>query len=172
MKTRSPFGFQSNATWDELFAIANQYGDWISVHTDPRWGGSFELLEKASRLTTKPILAKGIHAQDSDIERALEMGADYVLVVGRIPNVQLQKCVIEPHALEELADLPPDIKAVWNARDLSDGSAKTETYAQAREIFPGWLCQASFIATYEDIQPGADAVLIGQNLPHFVHSIK
>ncbi|MAJ97292.1 MAG: hypothetical protein CMI56_01585 [Parcubacteria group bacterium] len=47
-------------------------GDIISIHTDSRWGGSFELLEKARGLTDKPILAKGIHKDDADIEKALE----------------------------------------------------------------------------------------------------
>ena len=60
VKTQSPFGFRSDKNRDELFAVANQIGDIISIHTDPRWGGSFELVKKARALTKKPILAKGI----------------------------------------------------------------------------------------------------------------
>jgi len=75
-KMESPFGFKSQKTWYELFSIANEIGDIISIHTDSRWGGSFDLIKKAKSFTNKPILAKGIHATDSDIEKAIEYGAD------------------------------------------------------------------------------------------------
>ena len=58
VKTASPFGWSSNRSWEELFDLANQYGDIISIHTDSRWGGSFDLLKQARQQTTKPILAK------------------------------------------------------------------------------------------------------------------
>ena len=172
VKTQSPFGFRSQQSWDELFEIANQFGDWISIHTDPRWGGSFELLARARQQTKKPILAKGIHADDRDIELALERGADYVLVVGRIPRDYRDSCLIEPHTLDELAVIPRDLKAVWNARDLSDGSVKPDTYSQARKQFSGWLCQASMVKHSHDVHADADAVLVGENLREFTRSIK
>ena len=65
VKTQSPFGYKSDKSWDELFEVANKVGDIISIHTDRRWGGSFELLQKARSLTNKPILAKGIHKNDA-----------------------------------------------------------------------------------------------------------
>lgn len=172
VKTKSPFGYVSEKNWDELFAIAADIGDIISIHTDPRWGGSFELLEKARGLTKKPILAKGIHANDEDIERALRCGADWVLVVGRIPSVHQDICFIEPRTLEELSTIPYNLRAVWNARDLEDGSAKKETFAEARLIFPGWLCQASRITTVADIAASADAVLVGEHLAEFAESLR
>lgn len=172
IKTQSPFGFRSKLNWDELFAIANTHGDWLSIHTDPRWGGSLELIRKARSLTTKPILAKGIHAHDSDIAHAIEAGADYVLVVGRIPKIHLEKCLIEPKRLQELSNIPTNTKVVWNARDLDTGAQKLETFEQARSIFPGWLCQASFVQRPEDIKPGADAVLIGEHLLGFIAAQK
>ncbi len=167
VKTLSPFGWRSDKSWDELFELANEIGDIISVHTDPRWGGSFELIKEARKMTSKPILAKGIHAVDTDIELALQSGADYVLVVGRKPKIHLDKCIIEPNSLYELSDLPNDTKAVWNSRDLTTGGLKKDTFDDAREVFSGWLCQASNISSPKDISKRADAVLIGTHLENF-----
>lgn len=172
VKTKSPFGFQSKKTWDELFKIANKVGDIISIHTDSRWGGSLELIKKAKSLTGKPILAKGIHKTDTEIKSAIDAGADYVLVVGRIPKVYLDKCLIEPLTLSEFRNIPENLKVVWNSRDLSSGSFKKETIKEAREIFKGWLCQASNIKTVDDIERGVDAVLVGANLIKFSKSLE
>lgn len=172
VKTHSPFGFRSDLSWDELFALAQKIGDIISIHTDPRWGGSFELLRRARARTEKPILAKGIHASDDHIREAVRSGADYVLSVGRIPDVYREKCWIEPLSLEDLKSIPTHLKAVWNSRDISRGGTKQETFAQARKIFGGWLCQASNIRTVADIEPGADAVLVGGNLASFGESLQ
>jgi len=172
VKTKSPFGFVSDKTWEELFALADSVGDIISIHTDPRWGGSFDLIRRARAMTSKPILAKGIHATDSEIEQAIAAGADFVLVVSRIPAVHIEKCLIEPLTLEELRLIPQNLKAVWNSRDLEHGGMKKETFAHAREIFKGWLCQASNIKTVDDVEGGADAVLVGTNLSEFAESIK
>jgi indole-3-glycerol phosphate synthase len=171
VKTLSPFGFRSEKSWDELFALAEKHADMISIHTDPRWGGSFDLIRKARRLTKKPILAKGIHESDEDVRKAIEAGADHVLVVGRIPGIHAEKCLIEPLSLAELASIPSDLKAVWNSRDLSDGGTKSETFEEARKSFSGWLCQASNIRTKKDIKKGADAVLVGSHLEGFLRSL-
>ena len=167
VKTRSPFGFISEKSWDELFVVANKIGNIISIHTDPRWGGSFELITKAKGLTKKPILAKGIHSTDDDVQKAVDAGADYVLVVGRIPEIYQEKCLIEPLTLPELKTIPEHLKVVWNTRDLSDGKMKKETFEEVRKIFKGWLCQASNIKTLADIKEGADAVLVGTYLIDF-----
>jgi len=167
VKTQSPFGYKSHKTWDELFEIANRVGDIISIHTDSRWGGSFELLKKARSLISKPILAKGIHATDEEIQQAIDAGADWVLVVGRIPEIFPEKCLIEPVTIEELKMIPSNLRAVWNSRELATGGLKKETFAEARKAFSGWLCQASNIRTKKDIQAGADAILIGTHLVEF-----
>ena len=172
VKTESPFGYRAGKSWDELFAIAEKYGDIISVHTDARWGGSFDLIQKAKSLTNKPILAKGIHATDKEIIQALDAGADYVLVVGRIPLVGGENCIVEPNTLVELKNIPEEYKVVWNSRDLATGGLKQETFAQARSIWKGWLCQASNIRTIADIDPGADAVLVGTHLEEFVVGLR
>lgn len=172
VKTESPFGFKSKRAWDELFAIANEIGDIISIHTDVRWGGSLDLIKKAKTLTNKPILAKGIYAADSEIQQAFDAGADYVLVVGRIPSIHLDKCLIEPLTTDELKTIPENIKVIWNSRDLSDGSLKKESFEKAREVFRGWLCQASNIVTIDDIKKGANAVLVGTHLFEFAELLK
>jgi len=171
VKTKSPFGWKSEKSWDELFEVAEKAADMISIHTDARWGGSFDLVEKARRLTTKPILAKGIHRDDSQIEEAIKAGADFVLVVGRIPAVHLDKCLIEPDTLHELSKIPTNLRVVWNSRDLKTGGLKEETFEEARALFKGWLCQASNIRTVSDVKTGADAILVGTHLAGFIHSI-
>ncbi len=171
VKTHSPFGWKSDKTWEELFSIANQIGDIISIHTNSRWNGSFDLITKAKGLTNKPILAKGFHETDSEIKKAIDMGADYVLIVGRIPGIYMHQCLIEPLTIDELKTIPEDLKVVWNSRDLKTGGLKKETFIQAREVFKGWLCQASNIKTIDDIQEGADAILVGTHLPDFAQSL-
>lgn len=175
VKVRSPFGFVSDKSWDELFQLADSVGDIISIHTDPRWGGSFELIKKAKSLSKKPILAKGIHETDDLLQKAFNSGADYALVVGRIPELPpdfLNKCLIEPDSLKDLESIPADMKAVWNSRDLKTGGFKKETFEEARNLFTGWLCQASNIKSVTDIHPRADAALVGEHLEELVLSLK
>lgn len=172
VKTASPFGWRSAQMWDELFELANEHGDMLSIHTNPRWEGSMERISEARRRTEKPILAKGIHETDDEIEEALDRGANWVLVVGRIPERNAKQCLIEPYTLDELRRIPKELRAAWNSRDLKGGGLKPETFAEARRVFPGWLCQASNIRTKKDIQEGADAVLVGTYLKEFIESLK
>ncbi len=172
VKTASPYGYHSEKSWEELFEIANKVGDIISVHTDPRWEGSFDLISKAKGMTNKPILAKGIHQYDSEIIRAVKAGADYVLVVGRVPQIYPDMLMIEPNTLQQLSELPRDTKAVWNERNIDTGFPKEEFFEEARKIWGGWLCQASYLSTVKDIKGGANAVLVGTRLEEFAQSLK
>lgn len=173
VKTMSPYStWRSERSWGELFEIAAEYGDWISIHTDVKWNGSFHQIEKARKMATKPILAKGIHREDYDIKRALDYGADAVLVVGRIPEEDLlPSCLLEPRTIAQLQEfrekVPEKQRIVWNSRNLHTGKLKRETFEQARTQWPGWLCQASNISTPADILPGTDAILVGQELEQF-----
>ena len=81
IKTKSPFGFSSHKSWDELAEVAIHFGDIISVHSDPKWGGSFDLIEKVRGMTDKPILAKGIHSKDEEVREAIKRGANYVFIL-------------------------------------------------------------------------------------------
>lgn len=165
VKNRSPFGMTSGDSWEFLLDVALEYGDAISVHTDPRWNGRFEDLRRARALTNKPILAKGIHATDDEVKRAIDYGADAVLVVGRLPaEPLLPKCWLEPTSIAELKMLPPCL-AVWNARDLSDGTPKEETWDEARCAWNGILCQASLIRHQRDIKSDADCFIVGEYMP-------
>ena len=172
VKTKSPFGFKSKESWDELFSIADKIGDMISIHTDERWGGNYDLIRKARKLTSKLILAKGIHKNDEEVKKAIEAGADFVLVVGRISKIYREKCLIEVLNLEQFKDIPLGTKAVWNGRDLENRKIKKETFEEAREIWKGWLCQASFIKTWKDVREGTNAILVGENLVNFYKSLK
>ncbi|MFI5270849.1 MAG: hypothetical protein ACHQT9_02290 [Candidatus Saccharimonadales bacterium] len=166
VKTESPFGFVSEYSWDELFAIANEVGDTISVHTNKRWGGSFDLVKRAKSLTDKPILAKGKHKTDEEVRVAIEeCEADLVLVVGRVPSIYPERCLIEVETLQQLGSLSVSRRAVWNDRDLKDGSEKAVKFPEARELFPGWLLQASNVVRLDQINTTANAVLIGSQLP-------
>lgn len=193
VKPWSPFGKPlTKNTWEEQLDLAIKVGWMISIHTHPLWKGSFDLIKEARKRTDKPILAKGFHGTDEEISRAIDAGADYVLVVGRIPKVHLERCFIEPLTLEELSQVPPKSWGVWNSRDLSSlkdlpsippflaerwknmnigTDCKKESFQEARKAFRGLLCQASNIKTIDDIEPGADAVLVGSNLEAFVVSL-
>ncbi len=172
VKTATPFNTEWVGNWSRRLTKADQIGDILSIHTDPRWKGSFDDIEKAKKMTEKPILAKGIHKTDKDIQRAIDAGADLVLVVGRIPGIHAEKCLIEPYTIAELKKLPRGTRAVWNDRDLSDGGEKTEKFDDARKAWEGWLCQASNIKTVRDIRPGANAILVGTHLMEFAASLR
>jgi hypothetical protein len=160
-------------SWHELLDLAKDIGDVVSVHTDSRWRGKFSYIREAKKLGAERVLAKGIHNSDYDIRRAVGNGADYVLVVGRVPEVYQDRCWIEPLNLRELREIPEGYKVVWNQRDLlEDGVMKKESFGEARKIWKGWLCQASFLRTTYDIRDGADAVLVGTHLRDFSDSVK
>ena len=178
VKTKSPFGFVSRYRWDYLLDIAIEFGDIISIPTGPGWGGSLNHIVGARKRTDKPILAKNIHETDMDLDMAFDAGATYDLVVGRIPDDKyLDRCMIEPVSLEQLLCIPKDVMVVWNSRDIVQSLKlgyevmRKETFQQARASFDGWLCQASYIKSVEDIKKGADAVLVGSYLPEFAKSI-
>ncbi len=173
IKTKSPFGWKSELSFDALLEIAVRIGDVIAIHTDPRWGGSFELLREVARAIRKPILAKGFHEDDDLVRKAFDAGANFVLVVGRISLVQPEKCFVEPYTLRELKNFPIETRVVWNSRDLmNQGKPKTERFEQARRMWDGFLCQASNIRSVKDVKQGADAVLVGAYLPEFAKSLK
>lgn len=177
VKTYNPFtGWRAKESWEERLEIAAEHGDWVAVHTDKRWGGSFDKLAKArERIGDKPLLAKGIHENDDLVAKALAGGAHFVLVVDRIPAEEYrEQCLYEPATILGLKnEAARDMKKVWNARNpLNNGEAKIDDFHQARLAMPeGWLCQASGLITIGDVDPSATAVLVGEHLPEFVESL-
>lgn len=179
VKNKSPFGFYSKLALPELWELANQYGDWISVHTNYRWGGSFKWLKWCRDNTNKPILAKGIHSTDEEVDRALDLGADYVLVVNRIPESKnINKCLLEisdPKILAESLLEYPNVKYVYNSRDLKTGLEKENDLYDHYRYNCNWLCGASMIKNkYDPLirYPLCDAFIIGENLPAFCRQLE
>lgn len=172
VKTKSPFGYFGKLYWKELFDIAEKHGDWISIHTDYRWGGSFKLLKFVRTLTKKPILAKGIHSTDEEVQKALDCGADYVLVVDRLPAEKyIDKCLLEVSTLNKFREFLrqyPNAKYVYNQRDLNTGEMKDWNYFDAYKCeMPQWLCQASGIKSRNNVNRLADAFIVGEHLEQF-----
>jgi len=175
IKTQSPFGFKSDYSFHGLMECAIKYGDWISVHTNPLWGGSFDAIEYVRRFTNKPILAKGFHSKDEDIRNAIVAGANYVLVVDRIPeyNFRADCCLHElGKNIQDIPQLYADkpLKYVYNGRDLNTGLPKSlSDYQKYRNKYE-WICGASLIRHYSDVQrlyPNCDAFIVGENLVHY-----
>lgn len=169
VKIFSPFGFKSRHSWDTLFGIANAKADFVSIHTSSRWKGAMEDLLVARRSTNKPILAKGIHESDDDIKRCLDYGADYVLVVGRVPPDKfIQKCLVEPTSLQQLKDIGKDLDiVVWNSRDLQTGGLKSDKWEEVVSLCKR-VIQASNIKTRADVHSDAYGFIVGENLPIFI----
>ncbi len=176
IKTQSPFGFKSKYSFYGLMELAIKYGDYISVHTNPLWGGSYEAIEFVRNHTNKPILAKGIHSKDEDIRNCIVAGANYVLVVDRIPKYsynaeccfhELGKNIQNYNKL--YIDNTP-LKYVYNGRDLKTGLPKDKSdYQKYRDKYK-WVCGASLIKNPNDVQklyPNCDAFIVGENLIEF-----
>jgi indole-3-glycerol phosphate synthase len=176
IKTQSPYGFKSEYSFHKLMECAVTNGDWVSVHTNALWGGDYEALSFVRRNTCKPIVAKGLHATDDDIKRSLDHGADYVLVVDRLPYPRIispNKCLLEmgnENLFEGNLKFIPSLKSekfVYNCRNLKTGLMKTENLLEKYINTGVWICQASGIKTREDIHPRAGAFIVGENLVNF-----
>jgi indole-3-glycerol phosphate synthase len=171
VKTRSPFGYEAYRSSGYLTQLACRHGDAVAAHTDPRWGGSFEHLAAVATLAHgcgKLVLAKGVHAEDDDIRRALQCGADLVLVVGRRPPADLREvCLIEPQG--SFWDWPQmGDRIVVNRRNLATGKQDGHDFNAIRHNWPyTWLCQASFIRTPGDVHRGAQAFIVGEHLERY-----
>jgi|SRR5579862_3281174 len=172
IKTKSPFGYTTNETFVSLMQYAIKYGDWISVHTNALWGGDYDALSFVRNNTDKPILAKGLHKTDDDIKRALDHGADYVLVVDRIPNfhywnkVLFEFSTIEgfTNAMETIGDCFHPLKFVYNSRDLRTGLPKKLNEIDKVIALNQWTCQASNIVSPADVNPNVQAFIVGECL--------
>lgn len=173
VKTKSPFGFESD--WDEfaLLELAISAGDIVALHTEAPWGGSVSWLRQAARVvhrTGKLVLAKGIHRTDDSVRAALEAGADIVLVVGRRPHPMLEPvCWWEPSSFDQAIYARMSDRLVWNQRDLRSGGKRDGTIMDVMSFRPAgtWVCQASFISKPEHISPFASAFMVGEHLPGF-----
>ena len=193
VKTQSPFGFVSKYNWDDLFKIANEYGDIISIHVDSRWGGDLELVKKARDLTQKPILAKGFIQTAYDVEIARHHGANYTLQVGEeVPYYKrnyreemLEKLFYEPLNKEHLYYIFKEkTNIVINKRNPQTGQTYNNYWERFYKkeddfikdiklynIFGGNVIQASGIKNKQDICDWAKGFIIGENLLEFVKTL-
>jgi indole-3-glycerol phosphate synthase len=174
IKTKSPSGFVATESFHELMELAIEHGDWISVHDNALWGGDFDSISFVRRYTDKPILAKGIHGTDDSIRQAIEHGADYVLVVGRVPESEHLKKYCLYESVDDLSATNPTDKIVINQRNLRTGllagslwmEDQIKTYK--RTLNYNFVCQASGITKKEDIHPEVDAFIVGTHLKAFL----
>ncbi len=180
IKLKSPYGFKSKYSFEGLTRLAIQYGDIISVHTNPLWGGCYEALEYVRRLTDKPILAKGIHSKNDDVRKAFDYGADYVLIVDRFLNnhadgyneIPLDKIFHEIGVnIQDKIEQYPNLNYVYNGRDLmNSGLGKKYLDWQKYRDKTNWLCGASLLRHPIDVKmfyPECDAFIVGEHLVEF-----
>jgi indole-3-glycerol phosphate synthase len=175
IKTRSPFGFESGHSFYELASLAIKHGDWISVHVDALWGGDANSLSFVRNLTNKPLLAKGFHHTDEDVEKSLDHGADYVLVVDRLPPIRIiDRCIIEVSdytRFKSWTNIFPDAKFLYNNRDLKTGQVKRGEWAKYKRCVD-WLGLASGIVHPSQIYPDASAFIVGAKLPEYLRAVE
>ncbi len=189
IKTQSMFGFEAVYHREHLTEYAIRYGDWISVHTDARFGGSFDDIYRIRRMTDKPILAKGFHTHIDDVKKAFDLGADYVLSVDSYhPDCRLKNMLYEITQYPDIPQNPkhrihwenmadhPDLQVVYNGRNLNSGIGRKYigNYSKYRAAFK-WVCGASLLQHPRDVQmfyPGCDAFIVGENLIEFITGMK
>lgn len=181
IKKKSPFGYTTDVPFISLMEYAVKYGDWISVHTNALWGGDYDSISFVRRFTNKPILAKGIHGTDDDIQRALDHGADYVLVVDRIPTYRFWNKVIFEFStlsgfkkvIDHVGKWPEHcpVKLVYNSRDLNTGLSKTVNELDEVLKLGHWTCQASNIVIPQQVNPNVQAFIVGECMVDFCKNL-
>ncbi len=189
-KIKSPFGFKSFYQKDALNKLAIEHGDWLSVHVDELWGGSRKELKYCADNYDMPILAKGLHLTDNDIQNSLQLGADYALVVRRIPPDKfISKCLMEPLSMYQLNSqyieaINRSAGVVFNKRDLRTGKDResfgadqdywhnywASSFEHLRKLVKVPIFQASGIKSVSDVLPEVDGYIVGECLPQFVLS--
>lgn len=174
VKPRSPFGWVNPLSVEAQMKLCREVGDIISVHTNPLWGGSWDLLAEVCKWADRPVLAKGFHDTVHDVRRALDCGATYVLTVGWHPGGELGKrCWFEVENRYQLTNAPEAEWIVLNARCPRTGGRRgvdawNDTAVDRVLTSPDRLghriCQASMIRGPQDVHPLANAILIGEGL--------
>ncbi len=185
IKTQSPFGYKSTYPFVSLMRHAIKYGDWVSVHTNALWGGDYDAISFVRKNTTKPILAKGIHGTNDDVNRAFDHGADYVLVVDRYPSSSSINSLTEDRKRRILHEMDfqhvkgnvefsshwAGVKYVCNSRDLKTGLPKMKWELDDFIKLGVWTCQASGIKSPEQVDQRAKAFIVGEHLIEFCEKL-
>ncbi|RBP66687.1 indole-3-glycerol phosphate synthase [Alkalibaculum bacchi] len=177
--------------------IAQEYeqagADCISCLTEPKWFlGSDEIFQEIRANVDTPMLRKDFMVDEYQIYQAKLMGADAVLLICAILNLeQLKKylklcdnlclsAMVEVHNEQELqmaAVVGARIIGV-NNRNLRDFSVDTGNSRHLRALAPAdaLFVAESGIQTVQDVhqlrQIGVDAVLVGESLMRAAHKSK
>lgn len=158
----------------------------MSVVTGPWFGGSPELLERAARATSLPILRKDFIISRSAIERSRDLQAAAVLLTRKLVSADVLRKLadyalslgmtpfIEVGSASEMQGLTIDSEAILavNNRDIStretdagDISTSLSLLGAARATGAGAVVSASAIATADEakqlLDAGYDGLLIG-----------
>src|SRR3990167_5626979 len=95
--------WHSPFTWEELLAIACgcPQVDAVSIHVEEPWAGARALVAAAREFAPRSIkiMAKGFQRTDWELAESFKAGADLALVVGRMPGVYPERCLVEPYSL-------------------------------------------------------------------------
>ncbi len=176
--TQGPDGYRAHRSWEELFNIANGYGDYIAVNVDPLWGGTIGRLQQARAFTSKPLVAKGVFHTDAEIQEARDAGADHVIVTGRVPEYPYGAyCWVDPVTPGMLKRLPLtkfDV-VVADGQNLYDGSAQPDMYdavvtRMADETDYPHIVQAD-VRFQADIKPETTMVMVGRYLEEYTRGL-
>lgn len=183
VKVMSKFGFTSEYDYSTLLEMAIEHGDMISIHTSGEFGGSMAALRLARKLasenwrSTKSVIAKGFHKTDDEIDECIDNGANFVLVVNRIPHVDLHDfCIIEVSDFDQFlkwSDEYPSLKYLHNRRDIHKSGMLSghDSFIEWRLARTNvWLCQASGIRSKLDVHDSSDAFIVGSYLSEFCKS--
>lgn len=171
----------------ETFALAYRRGHAAAlsvVAEQDHFGGKPEWVSRAKRISGLPVLMKDFLISERQLDFALSLGADAVLLIVRaLSDGELADfrrgaaerglaVVVEAHTADEIpraAAVAPDVLGV-NARDLSTFTTDTAALGPlAAAIPPGPVRLAeSGIASREDVQflsaAGWEAFLVGESL--------
>ena len=185
IKSHSPSaGFIRDINLDEIVKVYSEEAIAISVLTDKKFfNGSFEFLEKVGKKTNLPLLCKDFIIDEKQILKAYLSGADLVLLIARIVDLDnLKKLydttlslgmdaiveIFDEEDLKKVEKLKPSIVGV-NSRNLDtlEISLKKTKLLLNRIDFPCLRVAESGIKTKDDIEflkNHCDAFLIGETL--------
>jgi indole-3-glycerol phosphate synthase len=188
MKRRSPSGGELRADLDPVTlgrAYAAGGAAAISVLTDgPDFGGSLDDLASVRAAVDIPLLRKDFTLDPAQIAEARVAGADWVLLIVALLDVDtIDQClegaarcgaraIVEVHDVEEArVAVAAGAECVGiNNRDLGTLRTDLATFARVRRVLPdAILCVAeSGVRSAGDVArlvgEGADAVLVGEAL--------
>jgi indole-3-glycerol phosphate synthase len=166
---------------EKIINIYNHHATAISVLTDHKFfGGSLEDLNEADQSTHLPLLRKDFILDEYQLYEARQFGADAVLLIARILNLEeLEKllteskklgldCLVEIHSEEDLKKVlqtSADIIGI-NNRNLDSLEINLETTFDLAEKIPAdkIIVSESGISTRDELEKlsgKVDAVLIG-----------